>query len=260
MMNKSISCVLAAAAIAAALASCGGGGGAKGNAGSLAVVVTGAKSFNPRIEHGRIEKYSVTISGEGIEQPISAEFAGDAGSGLIEGVPCGENRSISVEAVNANGVKIRAGEEAGVEVSGGVNEVAVEMEAVPIFANLADGNSIDNTRLIFKIFSDPTNPVTVEEIYDGEAKQLVDASLNTAEIHLDQSTGLGLMAPAVLSPGNHLFEVRDLVTGRSSLANVLLLDGSRRKGAPFVSTTQIGGRTNACSAPACAAGFLPAHL
>ncbi|MFA4874142.1 MAG: hypothetical protein WC956_09035 [bacterium] len=219
--------------------------------GALAIKVSGAKSFNPWIDHGHIQKYRVTVSGEGIGQPITAEFPGDATEGVVEGIPSGEDRFISVEAINDNDAIIRAGERGDVEVGGGLSEVEVALEAVPIFTNIADGNAIDNTRLVFKIFGDPSHPVNVQEERGGSAKLLVDAAINAAEILLDESSGLGRMAPALIEPGLSSFTVKDVVTGRATTVSAVLLDGTKAKAAPLVSATKVSARASACSAPSC---------
>ncbi|MBN1282868.1 MAG: hypothetical protein JXA24_03755 [Proteobacteria bacterium] len=235
-----------------ALAGCGADPWQGSGGGALAVTVKNAASFDPAAEHGRIVSYRVSVSGEGIEEPIVALFDGGADGGVVAGVPVGEGRTVAVEAVNPNEAVIRAGESFGVKVGGGLTEVEVEMEAVPIFTNIAEGNAVDNTRLLFRIFSDPSNPVVVHEISHGADTALVDASTSLAELYLDESTGMGRFAPALMEPGRRSFEVRDLVSGRSSAASVLVLDGTRRRPAPLVAATGAERDVVLCSAPWCA--------
>jgi hypothetical protein len=234
------------------LGGCGGGAGGNGDGGSVVINVTGAKSFDARAEHGRIERYEVRISGEGIENVIVADFAADATEGVVEGVPIGEGRRVDVRAINPNGSIIRAGEALGVKVDGGLNAVDVAMEAVPIFTNIASGNAVDNTRLIFKVFSDPAHPVIVEEVGAGGPLPMLDASRGVPEFQVDASTGMGRLAPAVMEPGKRTFAVTDLVTGRQSLALVRVLEGRGRRAAPVVSAASTSTWISACSAPACA--------
>ena len=226
-----------------ALAGCSGGAGE--GAGSLAVSVKNARSFDPKAKHGRIETYEVKIEGEGIASPIVSFFPGDAEEGVIEGVPVGEERTVSVSAANPNGATIRAGETSGVRVTDGLTEVSVEMEAVPIFTNVADGAVVDNTRMVFRLFSDPKNPVVVEEVKRGGSQALVDASTNAAEIALDVVTGEGRLSPSLMEPGSRRFAVKDLITGRRSEAGVLLLDGTKRRPAPIFPAAVTGPRLSA---------------
>lgn len=230
-----------------AIAGCGSA--PQGEGGAIAVEVIGAQSFNPRIAPGGIERFAVMIEGPGIATPLTAEFPGDAAGGIIEGVPVGSGRIIAVQAINANGAAIRAGEAHGVEVDDGLTNVAVELEAVPIFTNIADGAFIDNTRLVFRLFSDPAHGVVIDGEANGMTEALADASTGAVEIQLDASTGLGRCAPTPLPPGEYRFTVRDAVTGRSSVATVRLLDGSRQRGAPFVTAAQSGSKGWARVAP-----------
>lgn len=222
------------------LASCGGGATSSdpstctGACGVVKLVVNGSQSFNPNIEHGRIVTYRVTISGDGIDSPITAEFDGTATEGVINGIPTGGGRQLVVEAVNPNSAIIRQGEKSDVKVEGGKTaEVEVTLESVPIFTNLADGNDLDNTRLAFQIFSDPANPVVVEDVTSDAPSALADVSTQAAEINPDTSTGFGKLAPVLQSTGQHKYTVRNVNTGRYSTVVVNLMDGTKRKGAPF---------------------------
>jgi len=235
-----------------ALAGCGVNEAGGAGEGGISLKVTGARSFDPNAEHGRVEKYRVTVEGEGIEPKIVREFSGDLEEGVITGVPAGVGRTVSVEAVNPNRLTIRAGEADGVRVGGGITEVPVEMEAVPIFINVADGSTVYNTRLAFKIFSDPANPVTVREHAGETARALVDASTNLSEIFLDAATGVGKFAPVVMDSGKRAFAVSDVATGRTHRVSVLVVDGTAVEPAPLVSSTSGDERGSACSAPWCA--------
>jgi hypothetical protein len=224
------------------------GGCPGGECGKVKLYVDGSKSFNPSIDHGRIEAYRVAISGPGIEGELTAVFPGDADSGLIEDVPAGEERVISVSAINPNATSIREGETEGVSVSGGeIADVEITMESVPIFTNIADGSVVENTRLIFHVFSDPSEPVAVEDVSASKADMLVDAPTSSENVSFDVDTGLGTLAPAVLMPGEHSFKVRNLQTGRSSSARVRLLDGSMRKGAPLFSASDVTAGILSCT-------------
>jgi hypothetical protein len=222
------------------LSSCGGGAPAgrqfdcTGACGVMQIVVKNAKSFNPGVEHGHIVSYRVTITGDGIESPIVSEFDGSVTEGRIDGVPVGSNRKITVDAINPNSLIIRQGETAGVEIAGGeIAKADVTLESVPIFTNIADGNTIDNTRLIFQIFADPSGELVVEDVSVDSSSVLADASAEDSRVNLDTSTGLGRLAPVLQPEGQHRYKVRNLVTGRSTIITVNLADGTKRKGAPF---------------------------
>lgn len=233
----------------------GGGSGPVGSPsvtsglGTLSVSITGSKTpglgtkaFNPNTEHGRIETYSVKIEGPGIPEVIAQEFPGDVTEGVIENVPVGENRVVSVTATNPNGVIIRAGETPGVQVGGDITPVSVALEAVPIFTNLADDNVVPNTRLVIKVFSDPADPVIIEDEFLGDAVQpqgnaatvLVDISTNQQELYPDPS-GNAKLTPTRLVAGRHSLTAKSALTGRLSSVLVRLTDGTKLKAAPLFS-------------------------
>lgn len=215
------------------IAACGGGG-MGGSGGMLQVVVKNAQSFNPNIEHGRVVAYQVTVTGEGIDTPIIAEFSGDAVEGVIDGIPAGDDRQVTVKAINPNNLTIKEGEKQDVSIAGGkVTETEIDLQSVPIFTNVADGNTIENTRLVFRIFSEPETSVVVEEIRADTPSQMVDAKTSKAEVNLDVSSGLGLMAPQLQPPGLHTYKVSDALTGRYSDVTINVVDGTKRRGAPF---------------------------
>lgn len=221
-----------------ALSACGGSTSSQSRGASLAVTILNSKSFSPTIEHGRVQTYRVQIEGEGIAEPIVAEFSGDADEGLIENVPAGAGRFVSVLAINGNDVTIRAGESENIEIGDGENTVDVALDAVPIFTNLTDNSSIDNTRLVFRLFSDPGNPVQVEEIGGSAPEILADASTNQSLIWPSGATGLGHLSPPLFLPGPHTFKVRDVITGRFSEVSIVLVDGAKRKPAPLAAAVR----------------------
>lgn len=223
------------------LASCGSGGDFSrpsgdptlSGSGKISVEILNSKSFDPKIDHARIVKYRVTVSGSEISPPIEAEFPGDATEGVVENVPEGDGYAVSVTAENENEKTIRAGEACCVDVGGGVSDVAVNLESVPIFANIENGASVDNTRLAFRIFSDAGEPVVVENMGGGTGASIADANTGLFEIVPDVATGLGKIAPMVMPAGNYKFRVKNLKTGRGSDVEVQLLDGTKKGPAPF---------------------------
>lgn len=235
------------------LFSCGGGSGnipadkQTGGVGSIKAIVTGSKSFNPNISHGLITQYKVTITADDMATPIEAVFEGTAESGVIEGVPEGENRKITVEAINSNEAKIREGETEGLEVkSDNVTETEVKMESVPVFANLSSGNVIPNTRFKAVVFSEPGDAVSIEDAYDGATLPLLDIATTSTDIQPDTSSGIANISPPLLPAGEHKFTVKNARTGRLSEVTVRLIDGTKLKPAPLFSAssnapTRLGG-------------------
>ena len=211
-----------------------------GDCGSVMLVVHNAKSIQGSSSYSRIQKYVVTVTGPGIAEPLTAEFPGDATEGVIEGVPAGKDRVVEVDAINEDDWTLREGEEDGVKVNGGSTaNVDITLEAVPVFTNIAPESVVENTRLIFRVYSDDPDPVVIEDLFNAQSDLIVDPSTSVPELDLDQSTHLGLLSPRVRPIGNHEFTVRSTANGRSNTAKVRLLDGALRKGAPFVAGSDV---------------------
>lgn len=212
-----------------------------GDCGSLMLVVHNAKSVQGDAPYSRVEKFVVTVSGNGIEEPLVAEFPGDAAEGIIEGVPAGEDRAVEVEAINEDDWTLRAGEEEGVKINGGsTSDVDITLEAVPVFINLAPESVVENTRLIFNVYSEESHPVVIEDLFNAQSDLVINPSTSVPELDLDQVTGLGLLAPRVRPVGHHEFTVRNTTNGRSNTAKVRILDGTMRRAAPFVVGSDLG--------------------
>lgn len=210
------------------------GSGSNTDSSVLAIKINSAGPFNPNIEHGRVDKYRVIVSGEGIDAPIVAEFSGDSEEGVIEDVPTGSGRTVTIEAENGNKKIIFAGETGDVEIEGGLNEVEVNLDSVPIIANATDGMTVESTRLAFKILSDPQNAVFVEDVYQSAASTLTNVSTNSDQVASDDSTWLANFSVAKVLEGIHEFQVTDSVTGRSSRVKLYVVDGDKRRPAPLV--------------------------
>jgi hypothetical protein len=217
------------------------GGAYSGGSGTIKAVVTGSKSFNPNVSHGQIKKFKVTILAEDIAEPIMAVFDGTEESGVVEHVPAGLNRTIKIEAVNPNEKVIRAGETAGLEVIGGEEVLAdVSMESVPVFANLADGSVIPNTRFVARVFSDPSDKVVIEDKFKGTTLPMFDLNSNDDELFPDAATGLVGFAPSPLAVGEHELTVKNARTGRANTVSIRITDGTKMKPAPLYSGGIVG--------------------
>lgn len=221
------------------ISGCGGGGAvipAAGSAGTgtAKMIVVHSKSANPREECGVVKTYRVTVSGAGIDEPVVKEFSGEAENGTVEGIPSGGGRTVLVEAINPSGRLIREGALEGVVVEpGGLAEVTVEMDAVPIFANLEDGNAIANNRLKFVLFADPEDPLEVREKSGAASSVVCDLAACEDEFYPDAASGLVTMVPGSVSPGEHTFEVVSKRTGKSSTITIKIMDGSKIGPAPL---------------------------
>lgn len=210
---------------------------------SVAVTINNSRSVRSDATktYAQIVKYIVSVKTPDSENPVVSEFQGDAASGVVENVPIGEDNKVYVDAINGDGQAIRQGEKFDVDIGAGENSVAVELEAVPIFTNVKNGSVVENSRLIFKIFSDANHPLALQD-ESSVMEPLVDLNTDKSELYCDASTGLGLFRPGVSDSGKHKFFVQDLVTGRASSVELVLIDGIKRRPAPFVSGVSAGSR------------------
>lgn len=216
----------------------GVGTGSGGAAGALKLLINNSQSFDPNIEHARIEQYRVTVDAGDIETPIEVLFDGAASDGTVDDIPAGDDRVVTVQALNPNSAVIRQGEAFNVHVEGGeTSDVEMEMESVPIIANIKSGNIIPNTRLKLLICSEPGAPVTVSSESASGNEPLFDVAKGAAEIIPDLSTGLASMVPQTLAVGAHKLTVTNENTGRSSTIDVVLTDGRELRPAPFASAS-----------------------
>lgn len=213
--------------------------GAVSGGGAAKIVVTGSRGVDNR--HGVVASYKVTVSGEGIAEPIVAEFGGEAEGGVIENIPAGGSRRVDVEAINTGGRLIRRGESEGVSVkSGAVTDVDIHMDAVPIFTNLKDGNIVPSDRLRFEVFSDPKDAIRIEDIANNEPAVMFDRSTNDDELLAGEGSGIARMTPQILQPGVHRFRAVSVKTGRSSGVNIKITEGRGAHPAPLYSGGAVG--------------------
>lgn len=203
--------------------------------GKVALAISGAKSFNPSITPGQIVQYEITVSGEGFD-PVKTVIPGDATEATVEGIPTGAHRMVHVAAVNPNQQKIREGEATDVEVpDDAVTEVPITLQAVPVITNVAEGAYVANTRLRFRIYSDPASLVELTSATGETSVALTDVVENRPAVATDAATGLATFVPPKLAPGDYLLTVRDAKTGRKSQVTVVVTDGGRERAAPLKS-------------------------
>lgn len=226
-----------------ALIGCGGGGlSSRGDAShaGLDVTVKNVTRAIPRNELGAITTYRVVVSGPGIDPDIEAEFVGTTSGGIIDDVPPGSHRVVTVTATNSHGQPIWAGEAKEVTVQGGTTAHAtIDLESVPIFANLNDRAHVDNTRFAVRTFSSAAESVSIDDQAPTGEVNLADAATAVTEIASDLSTGLGELRPRLLPVGDHVLTVRSLTTGRSSRVSIYVSDGSRAQAASLFSTGNV---------------------
>lgn len=213
------------------LAACGGGG-PQGIQFSETAGEAGYVQLNVSNAVGSISQFRIQIEGddfETIRETLSASAAGVQ----IQGIPQGEGRTIRLWALNAAGQTLREGIADNVAIRGGQTQsLDISLEAVPVVLNLSDGGQQSNRRLYFEILTDPNHRVGVaghRDVASGEAEKTSGRD------------GLLRFYPGVLSAGEHVFEIVDYNTGKTTSLKLNLWEGLNIEAAPLVAA----GLTNA---------------
>ena len=208
-----------------------------GSLGSTTLIIKGTS--------GEINHYVVTISGEDIVSPIEKEIGADATNATIDGIPVGEQRSVTVAAYNGDGKKVREGEVGDIVIRPAlITDVAITLDTVPIFVNLEDGRVIPADRLVFHLLSDPEDQLMIENETAAGPSPLVNASTGLTKIKLDTSSGSARWIPNQLALGEHRLTLRSLVTGRSSTANIRVVEPTSNRPAPLFSAGTLAERAD----------------
>ncbi len=223
-------------------ASCGAGGGnAHSGGGSVGLKIVGHEASDAELTDYLPSEYVVTITGDGIEAGITAKFDGDVSEGSIDAVPAGDDRTVAVEAVNARGVKIKSGAAHGVAVGDGQTDIEVEMKYHPIFANLADGGTVENTRFMMKVLADPSSFVRVaaQRIDDQNASEFSISDEPTADdlFQADEVSWGFAVSPPIMEPGRYRFSAIDDISALYSSVEIRIVDGRGLIPAPLVGLT-----------------------
>lgn len=208
------------------------------NLGQVRLSVSHSKGVGEGQGYAKIKKYRVTVTGNGIIVPIIAEFDGTAVGGTVGDVPSGVDRTVSVEAINPKDKLIRLGVADGVSVVGGGSaEVLVELQAVPIFVNVDDGNVVVSNRLRFHLYSDPGDQLEILDSFEGADQTLHDISTGSAAVLADIQSGSATLVPTGIGYGSHTFVARSLQTGHQSSVTITVMDGSLIGGAPLYTSS-----------------------
>jgi len=218
--------------------SCGSGNSRQGvsSGGVIKLNIKSDEIYSGEMDIGKPASYHVEIANGDSDAPIVGEFSGDAKEGVIKGVPIGVGKIITVSAKNGKGQIIRNGIAKGIKILSGINDVDVDIKSVPIFTNISDGSVVDNTRLVFRIFSEPNHDVSIEDVSNGNAA-LPDISTGRSDVQSDISTWMASLSPPLPPAGKHTFRVKDLSNGEYSEVSVKLLDGTRMRPAPLMSAS-----------------------
>jgi hypothetical protein len=201
-------------------------------AATLAIYRSQSSAVHPMLEAHRV---IVRISGDSFDT-LEFAFAADVTELLMEGIPSGRDRYVTVAVENIREQVVRMGEQSDVDIaSDGVTDVTMTLDAVPIFTNVVDGSIVANTRFRPEVITAPGHTIHVRYQRDGGFDEpLIDAALGTDAIVTDPDVGVAAIATPPLAPGQYHLVVRDAETARTSQAELTIVDGTQRRSAPFV--------------------------
>lgn len=175
--------------------------------------------------------FRIVISGPDFAPPIEVSLAGDATGGTISGIPIGTNRTVLIEALNAEGRVIRKRELKGISIEGGAaTSVQATLLSIPWVTNIADGSVVPLNRLVFKGYGEPAGGVEVIDHFAEVSASLSDITTAESTVSPSLSDGSFFFRPETLSPGKHTFEFRDPQSQESSKLTVTLVTAHRVPG------------------------------
>lgn len=190
----------------------------------------------------RVASFRVTITGPGIDPPIVATAEASATQIEIQGIPAGD-RTILIEAMNAEGQVIRRKTVGDVEIKGGVvTPLHTRLNTIPVILNLREDNVVLANRLRVFGFGEPGASLKVDASSrgaDSSASEGVSYNQSAAgdpiTVSPSMSTGLFEVSPPAPLPGKQTITITDEGTGESSSVGVYVVRGSDRPGRRLVS-------------------------
>lgn len=214
-----------------------GGCNPSGNGGLISVAVKNATrpaslSADANLpEPLRVASFRVAVFASDMA-PIEVTFPGDAAGGTVSGIPVGDNRTVLVEALNAQGRVVRRREIQGVKIGKGEpTPVIAALLSVPLVISPGDGNLVTQTRLVFKGYAEPGGSLEIQEVGDTAAEGLL-TDISTADHLISPSLSDGgfVFQPGVLPLGPHTFVVRDPSSGEETRVFLTLVRPGRMPG------------------------------
>lgn len=169
-----------------------------------------------------IDSFKVFVEGDGMDVPYETNLGADAKGLLLENLPLGKGRTLTVKAFNKNGELLRTGKIDNFVLENKTGDsFDLKLEAFPLVLNFNEGATISNRRLFLRLYADPQQKLQVE--YNGEI--LGSAVTNEKGITSVYRPGL----PA----GDYQLTVRNLENDLTSALNLKIWEGSQMQGAPL---------------------------
>ena len=180
-----------------------------------------------------VEKFRVTVTGEGIETPIVGEADGAASEISVLEIPAGPGRSISIDALNSIGDVIRRRKIDDVTISPGVvSPIQTSLNTVPQILNIRNGSIVSPDSFNARCFGEPGSVLTLDartsEVSPASSENDVIHSL--AKITPAMTDGLYQFDSSLDLHGRQIITIKDLNTGEFSKVSVLFVDARHRPG------------------------------
>lgn len=189
-----------------------------------------------------VTEFVVTITGEGIDPPITATADASATEIEVLGIPVGTGRSILIEAFNGEGTVIRRRQLDGITIVGGVTTpIKTSLNTIPFILNLREGNIVLAKNFKVVGFGEPAGSIRFEA-ESAEQSINMNESVGGAGLVVSPalSTGIFEFAPPVFLLGKQTVTVVDEATSESSSVTVTVLDVGDRPGRRFVPAGAVG--------------------
>lgn len=180
----------------------------------------------------KVVKFRLTVSGEGIEPPMSVEADGSASQLQLLEIPPGVNRSLLIEAFNQDAEVIRRRRIDGLTLSSGVvTPIQTSLNTIPLILNLRNGNIVQARNLKFECFGEPGSSLSLKA--DSTAGSIsLNESVEGDPMILSPSVSTGLVdyIPPFWLRGRQTIVITDDQSQESSSVTITILDFNQRPG------------------------------
>lgn len=158
----------------------------------------------------RVQSFVVTISGSDLSEDVVTSFSAETASMQVQDIPEGETRTLTVEALNSEGMVVRRRALEEITIDKDTTEpIVVSLNTVPLFTNLRDGNRIIVSRVRIRGVGEPGGRVVLEDSFNGSISPLLDISSDDVSLSTSAGAGDFNLVPASMNLGTHSLLVRD---------------------------------------------------
>lgn len=185
--------------------------------------------------------FRVTVTGEGLIEPIVEQFPPDAGKIEVAGIPYGAVVDIRVEATNENGVIYKRGiaENIAIDSDRPLRQVPLEVRRVPIFTTLIESSLVFADRLHFEVCAEPGHEIALLAAGDDGRSQAVE-NRNAAKTFIPDTDCLLRVDPQGLSAGRYTFTLLDEDSHESSSFEIEIREAKASHPAVFTAGGSVG--------------------